>query len=85
MENATNIRSVFLVRHTLNKTIKHKPERHKSCDLCCVDPQTRGGVGGGGGGTKIKHFQAYMYISFVYRVVYVDMSTRSSQINCLNL
>ena len=31
------------------------------------------------------HFQAYVYIIFVYRVVYVDMSTRSSQLNHLNL
>ena len=31
------------------------------------------------------HFQAYVYIIFVYRFVYVDMSTRSSQINHLSL
>ena len=31
------------------------------------------------------HFQAYVYIMFVYRVVYVDMSIRSSQLNHLNL
>ena len=31
------------------------------------------------------HFQAYVYIIFVYRVVYVDMSTRSSQLNHLDL
>ena len=31
------------------------------------------------------HFQAYVDIIFLYRVVYVDMSTRSSQINHLNL
>ena len=31
------------------------------------------------------HLQAYVYIIFVFRVVYVEMSTRSSQINHLNL
>ena len=31
------------------------------------------------------HVQAYVYIIFVYRFVYVDMSTRSSQINHLSL
>ena len=31
------------------------------------------------------HFQAYVYFIFVYRFVYVDMSTRSSQINHLSL
>ena len=30
------------------------------------------------------HVQAYVYIIFVYRFVYVDMSTRSSQINHLS-
>ena len=34
---------------------------------------------------ELLHFQAYVYIIFVYRVVYVDMSTRSSQLNHLNL
>ena len=33
----------------------------------------------------LMHFQASVYIIFVYRVtVYVDMSTRSSQINHLS-
>ena len=31
------------------------------------------------------HFQPYVYIIVVYRVVYVDMSTRSSQLNHLDL
>ena len=34
---------------------------------------------------ELMHFQAYVYIIFVYRFVYVDMSTRSSQINHLSL
>ena len=34
---------------------------------------------------ELMHFRAYVCIIFVYRVVYVDMSTRSSQINHLNL
>ena len=34
---------------------------------------------------ELMHFQAYVYIIFVYRVVYVDMSTRSSQLNHLSL
>ena len=34
---------------------------------------------------ELMHFQAYVYIIFVYRVVYVDMNTRSSQLNHLNL
>ena len=50
------------------------------CDLCYVDAQTSGFVGLG-----INAFPAYVYIIFVYRVVYVDMSTRSSQLNHLNL
>ena len=28
---------------------------------------------------ELMYFQAYVYIIFVYHVVYVDMSTRSSQ------
>ena len=36
-------------------------------------------------GLGINVFPAYVYIIFVYRVVYVDMSTRSSQLNHLNL
>ena len=31
------------------------------------------------------HFQAYVCTIFVYRVVHVDMSTRSNQLNHLNL
>ena len=31
------------------------------------------------------HLQAYVHIIFVYRVVHVDMSTRSSQLNHLSL
>ena len=50
------------------------------CDLCYVDAQTSGFVGLG-----TNAFQAYVYIIFVYRFVYVDMSTRSSQLNRLNL
>ena len=50
------------------------------CDLCYVDAQTSGFVGLG-----INVFPAYVYIIFVYRVVYVDMSTRSSQLNYLSL
>ena len=50
------------------------------CDLCYVDTQTSGFVGLG-----INVFPAYVYIIFVYRVVYVDMNTRSSQLNHLNL
>ena len=34
---------------------------------------------------ELMYFQVYVYIIFVYRVVYVDMSTRSSQINHLSL
>ena len=34
---------------------------------------------------ELMYFRAYVYIIFVYRVVYVDMSTRSSQLNHLNL
>ena len=34
---------------------------------------------------ELMHFQTYVYIIFVYRVVYVDMSTCSSQINHLSL
>ena len=34
---------------------------------------------------ELMHFQAYVYIIFVYHFVYVDMSTRSSQINHLSL
>ena len=34
---------------------------------------------------ELMHFQAYVYIIFVYRFVYVDMSTRSSQMNHLSL
>ena len=34
---------------------------------------------------ELMHFQAYVYIMFVYHVVYVDMNTRSSQLNHLNL
>ena len=34
---------------------------------------------------ELMYFQAYVYIVFVYRVVCVDMSTRSSQLNHLNL
>ena len=34
---------------------------------------------------ELMHLQVYVYINFVYRVVYVDMSTRSSQLNHLNL
>ena len=34
---------------------------------------------------ELMHVQAYVYIIFVYRFVYVDMSTRSSQINHLSL
>ena len=34
---------------------------------------------------ELMHFQAYVDIIFVYRVVCVDMSTRSSQLNHLNL
>ena len=34
---------------------------------------------------EFMHFQAHVYIIFVYRVVYVDMSTRSSQLNHLSL
>ena len=33
---------------------------------------------------ELMYFQAYVYTIFVYRVVYVDMSTRSSQLNHLN-
>ena len=36
-------------------------------------------------GLGINAFPAYVYIIFVYHVVYVDMSTRSSQLNHLNL
>ena len=36
-------------------------------------------------GLGINAFPAYVYIIFVYRVVYVDMSTRSSQLNHLSL
>ena len=45
-----------------------------------MDAQTSGFVGLG-----INVFPAYVYIIFVYRVVYVDMSTRSSQLNHLSL
>ena len=45
-------------------------------DLCHVDVQTSGFVGLG-----INVFPAYVYIIFVYRVVYVDMSTRSSHLS----
>ena len=34
---------------------------------------------------ELMYFRAFVYIIFVYRVVYVDMSTRSSQLNHLNL
>ena len=34
---------------------------------------------------ELMYFQAYVHIIFVYRVVYVDMGTRSSQLNHLNL
>ena len=34
---------------------------------------------------ELMHFQAYVYTIFVYSVVYVDMSTHSSQINLLSL
>ena len=36
-------------------------------------------------GLGINVFPAYAYILFVYRVVYADMSARSSQLNHLNL
>ena len=36
-------------------------------------------------GLGINVFPAYVYIIFVYRVVCVDMSTRSGQLNHLNL
>ena len=50
------------------------------CDLRYVDAQTSSIVGLG-----INVFPAYVYIIFVCRVVYVDMSTRSSQLNHLSL
>ena len=34
---------------------------------------------------ELMYFQAYMYIIFVYHVVNIDKSTRSSQLNHLNL
>ena len=34
---------------------------------------------------ELMYFQAYVYTIFVYRVVCVDVSTRSSQLNHLNL
>ena len=34
---------------------------------------------------ELMYFQDYVYIIFVYRVVYVDMSTCSSQLNHLSL
>ena len=45
------------------------PQLMQFCDLCYVDAQTSGFVGLG-----INIFPAYVYIIFVYRVVYVDMS-----------
>ena len=56
------------------------PQLMQFCDLCYVDTQTSDFVGLG-----INVFPVYVNIIFVYRVVYVDMSTHSSQLNHLNL
>ena len=53
----------------------------QSCGLCYVDAQTSGFLWD----WELMYLQAYVYIIFVYRVVHVHTSTRSSHLNHFNL